>query len=473
MMNRSLSEYFYSAEGPEGHKCGYCKGTDGSISHGMWSHKLTCLDYQDLLNRGWRRSGKYCYKPIMSKTCCPLYGIRCHVANFQPSCSHKSVLKKMKAYLVSGQGTDKQSVSPLSVSESRVVQAEPESKKKTVQPGAGVDPSKAPCRKAKVIRQERKEAKLASKQATVEDTQIDASSSKKTGLAEEARDIFKIGPDGRKPLEMFLELPESPTLHSPTSQSHKLEIKLIQSSPPSPEFEATFSTSYQLFRKYQMMVHQEKEEDCTEKGFRRFLCDSPLVPEAGPSEWSCGYGSYHQHYLVDGKLVAVGVIDILPTCISSVYVFYDVAYSFLSLGVYSALREIAMTRELYRHNSDFKYYCMGYYVHSCQKMRYKGQYTPSFLLCPDSYKFMPIETCLPKLDTSKYSRLRDASDEESPQEIPEGKSLFDPVIVLFKGSLFSYSALRSLLSDKYDDQVKEWVSLVGPDVAKRMIIVVS
>lgn len=38
------------------------------------------------------------------------------------------------------------------------------------------------------------------------------------------------------------------------------------------------------------------------------------------------------------KLVAVGVIDILPQCTSSVYFFYDPDYSFLSIGTYSALR---------------------------------------------------------------------------------------------------------------------------------------
>ena len=41
---------------------------------------------------------------------------------------------------------------------------------------------------------------------------------------------------------------------------------------------------------------------------------------------------------VADKLIAVGVLDILPRCVSSVYFFYDPDYSFLSLGVYSALR---------------------------------------------------------------------------------------------------------------------------------------
>ncbi|VDO67939.1 unnamed protein product [Schistosoma mattheei] len=51
------------------------------------------------------------------------------------------------------------------------------------------------------------------------------------------------------------------------------------------------------------------------------------------------FGSYHQQYWLDGeKLIAVGVIDLLPRCLSSVYVFYDPNYSFLHLGTYTALR---------------------------------------------------------------------------------------------------------------------------------------
>jgi len=51
----------------EGGECGYCKGATSSFAHGMWAHRLTCQDYQDLIDRGWRRSGKYCYKPSLKK----------------------------------------------------------------------------------------------------------------------------------------------------------------------------------------------------------------------------------------------------------------------------------------------------------------------------------------------------------------------------------------------------------------------
>ena len=44
------------------------------------------------------------------------------------------------------------------------------------------------------------------------------------------------------------------------------------------------------------------------------------------------------------KLVAVGVLDVLPSGVSSVYFFYDPDYKHLSLGKFSALKEIEFCR---------------------------------------------------------------------------------------------------------------------------------
>ena len=283
------------------------------------------------------------------------------------------------------------------------------------------------------------------------------------------------GADGRKPLEEFLTppAPAHPSSSSPGNPAdkkpaHTLEMKLIRSSPPSQDFKATFAESHALFRKYQMSVHKEKEKDCTEKSYRRFLCDSPLIAKEGRDGWPCGYGSYHQHYRIDGKLVAVGVIDILPKCLSSVYLYYDPDYEFLNLGVYSALREIEMTRQLHLSDPEsFKYYYMGYYVHSCQKMRYKGSYTPSFLLCPESYRFVPIESCLPKLESSKYSRLNDG------EWVAENMSdWFGRTLVLFERTYMTYEQFSMFVPvGGKEAEVKEYAELVGPNVATRMLLV--
>lgn len=62
---------------------------------------------------------------------------------------------------------------------------------------------------------------------------------------------------------------------------------------------------------------------------------------------------------VDGQLIAVGVLDILPRCVSSVYLFYDPAFAHLQLGKISALREIALVEQLRRQRPNIEWYYMG------------------------------------------------------------------------------------------------------------------
>lgn len=53
-------------------------------------------------------------------------------------------------------------------------------------------------------------------------------------------------------------------------------------------------------------------------------------------------------------------------------------------------REIGLCRSLHHCAPSLQYYYMGFYIHSCVKMRYKGAYTPSLLLCPEVYSWHPI-----------------------------------------------------------------------------------
>ncbi|KAL1880960.1 Arginyl-tRNA--protein transferase 1 [Paecilomyces lecythidis] len=64
---------------------------------------------------------------------------------------------------------------------------------------------------------------------------------------------------------------------------------------------------------------------------------------------------------------------------------------------------------------------MGYYIHSCQKMRYKGTYRPQYILDPESYTWDPLDGELSKkLDERPYVSLsRDrklASQKKSSQD---------------------------------------------------------
>ncbi|KAJ4969680.1 hypothetical protein NE237_002779 [Protea cynaroides] len=182
----------------------------------------------------------------------------------------------------------------------------------------------------------------------------------------------------------------------------KLEIRMKKSSFDPEE--------YALYRRYQIKVHKDSPDKVMESSYRRFLVDTPLVfvpPSGDGTVPPCGFGSFHQQYLIDGHLVAVGVVDILPRCLSSKYLFWDPDLAFLSLGKYSAMQEIGWVKENQVHCPSLQYYYLGYYIHSCSKMRYKAAYCPSELLCPLRYQWVPFDIASPLLDKRPYVVLSD------------------------------------------------------------------
>ncbi|XP_038296718.1 arginyl-tRNA--protein transferase 1 isoform X8 [Canis lupus familiaris] len=470
-LSPSIVEYF---EGEDSYRCGYCKNESGSRSNGMWAHSMTVQDYQDLIDRGWRRSGKYVYKPVMNQTCCPQYTIRCRPLQFQPSKSHKKVLKKMLKFLAKGEiskgNCEDEPMEPTmedtvagdfglinkldiqcdlkTLSDDVKESFESEEKKKgrspkkeeskeliqsqhieeklgsgepshpikvhtAPKPGKGADLSKPPCRKAKEIRKERKRLKL-----------------------------MHQNPAGE--LAGFQAQGEPPSLFQPkankSNQPKSLEDLIFESLPE--------NASHKL-------------------EFTRFLCSSPLEAENPPHGPDCGYGSFHQQYWLDGRIIAVGVIDILPYCVSSVYLYYDPDYSFLSLGVYSALREIGFTRQLHQKTSQLSYYYMGFYIHSCPKMKYKGQYRPSDLLCPETYVWVPIEQCLSSLENSKYCRFN-----QDPEAVDEGRSKEpDRLQVFHRKAIMPYGIYKKQQKDPSEEAaVLQYAGLVGQVCSERMLL---
>ncbi|XP_041866459.1 arginyl-tRNA--protein transferase 1 isoform X2 [Melanotaenia boesemani] len=496
--NYTIVEYF---GGDDGYRCGYCKNEKGNFSQGMWSHTMTVQDYQDLIDRGWRRSGKYVYKPIMKKTCCPQYTIRCHALKFQPSKSHKKILKKINKFISKGElpkgqedgepmdsvceeaapqepskvcqsevtgaaitdiqhevaecptitevhkevadakptGSQTSPKDPVSVPDGRTAATAPK-------PGMGADPSRPPCRKAKDLRKERRLQKEHTRQQ---------------GDGVSPTNPTPTQNNQPKTLEEFIcdSLPDSP--------SHHLEVRLVPVNFEDPQFAASYQQSVALYTRYQMAIHGDDPSECSESEFRRFLCDSPLEAEYSPDGPEVGYGSFHQQYWLDGRIVAVGVIDILPNCVSSVYLYYHPDFASLSLGSYSALREIAFTRQLQKQSPKLCYYYLGFYIHSCPKMRYKGQYRPSDLLCPETYVWVLIERCVPQLDNSRYARLNqdpDAGDTRALKDV--GRAL-----VLYKRTVMPYAAYSRKRKGSNDEtEVQQYASLVGQDCAERILL---
>nr|XP_058154245.1 arginyl-tRNA--protein transferase 1 isoform X20 [Dasypus novemcinctus] len=472
-----------------------CLWNNLQASEGMWAHSLTVQDYQDLIDRGWRR---------------------CRPLQFQLSKSHKKVLKKMLKFLAKGEiskgncedepmdstmedavvgdfalinkldiqcdlktlsddlkksleseekkiGKNSKKEDPNELIqphalEEKLGSGEPSHSLKihTVpKPGKGADLSKPPCRKAKEIRKERKRLKLMQQNPAGELKGFQAQGKPPSLFPPKAKS------NQPKSLEdlIFESLPED--------ASHKLEVRLVPVSFEDPEFKSTFSQSFSLYVKYQMTVHQDPPDECGKTEFTRFLCSSPLEAENPPNGPDYGYGSFHQQYWLDGKIIAVGVIDILPYCVSSVYLYYDPDYSYLSLGVYSALREIAFTRQLHEKTAQLSYYYMGFYIHSCSKMKYKGQYRPSDLLCPETYVWVPIEQCLPSLENSKYCRFN-----QDPEAVDEGRSKEpDRLQVFHKKAILPYGVYKKQQKDPREEAaVLQYARLVGQACSERMLL---
>jgi len=254
--------------------------------------------------------------------------------------------------------------------------------------------------------------------------------------------------------------------------AHKLEIRFVCTLDD--EYKATDEIGHRTYQQYQMKVHGDDLPDVAHKQYKRFLIDSPLISHKfadrdTDKDIVNKYGSYHMQYWLDGdKLIAVGVVDILPSAMSSVYLYYDPEYSFLSLGTYSALREIEYVRRLATIRSELKFYYMGFYIHDVPKMRYKGRFQPSSLLCPETYTWQDIARCTPKLDKSKYSRLNDdltAIDQDA-HEIADTE-----INIYCSNKWLDYEMFKDVLgSTEEDEEVYEYSKLVGRRVTTAMLL---
>ena len=578
----SKVQFAYQQGGPYPSHCGYCHSEDEKfMMEAIWSEQMAAQDFQDLVDRGCQRSGKFVYLPSNKITCCPQYVMRLDSTTFHISKQQRRVLRRFNEYLSTGAiaaGKEEQDnddktgaggiekltsqergaggiekltsqergaggiekltsqergaggiekltsqergaggiekltsqergaggiekltsqergaggIEKLTSQErgaggiekltSQERGAEPGDKekeenhdktegtekqtstsKKEVTPGHGRDPSKPPPRKAKEIRRERKAIKMAAK---LKDREVSVD-----GI------VQAISPSP-VPMEIqSLSRKREPTVLSnlihlpdPNTCKHKLSIKLVCVSPKSVEFESTSAKSYEVFRKFQMIIHKEPEEKCGYEQFIQFCVDSPLQPEPTPPEIGIQYGSYHQQYWIDDKLLMVGVLDIIPKGVLCNYLFYDPEFRFLAPGVFSALHEIMQTQEFNCKNSVMQYYYMGYYVHSCPKMNYKRFYDSSYLLCPETLEYIPLPICRPKLDLESYCTFSDKTVDVKPET-----GISDVLVTAFPNRpIIRYKEFRVSYGSRCDEQVTQYVNMVGVTLANRMILYFS
>lgn len=492
-------------------ECHYCK-VPGSknIAYGMNSDQITVYDFQFLFDRGWARCGKWIYLPANHKLCCPTYTIRLDVQRFQPRRSHRRCTKRLKRYLETGSCTvdgfsecstpverrTQSHTMELSKNERATYHAEIAKALRQMFPLEGdIDFTLIqvqPCKKKKEQRDLSSNIclKLAS-QVKVSPFQLAErladllpaawkATASKPGFVnfdrivsgENDTDMSEGEESSWTPSDHSFDFPMS-WRHSlgedcNTGKSHSMEVTLEE-----PVFT---EEKYQLYRKYQIVVHQtsESSSELQPDGFQEFLCKTPLIRQEAksPNDPPCGYGSFHQTYRIDGKLVAIGVIDILPYCLSSIYFIYDPDFSFLSLGVVSALREIQWIKCLIEQapKTELRYYYLGYYVHSCPKVRYKSSFKPSYLLCPVTLQWVPMEDAEKVLDTKKYGRFAGEQYERQPPAYHTAQLMqwIRSYSLIINGSPCLLVNLTEESQHRIGNILQTFVRVAGDEVAMRL-----
>ena len=120
---------------------------------------------------------------------------------------------------------------------------------------------------------------------------------------------------------------------------------------------------FALYQRYQAEWHGKRAGEDHRESFEAFLYESPVETVE-----MC-------YRNAAGDLVGVGICDVAPRSLSSVYFYHDPAESKRGLGTFAALYEIALARSL-----GIAHYYLGYWVSGCGAMAYKASFRPCEVL---------------------------------------------------------------------------------------------
>lgn len=112
-----------------------------------------------------------------------------------------------------------------------------------------------------------------------------------------------------------------------------------------------------LYNRYQRMWHESEEAVLDIATYQEAFVWAPV--ETLELSWRDAAG----------KLVGVGILDVLPAGFSSVYFYWDPDYADYRLGTLSIMEEIELTQ---KYGKDMYY--MGFFIKQSPKMAYKAQF---------------------------------------------------------------------------------------------------
>jgi len=247
----------------------------------------------------------------------------------------------------------------------------------------------------------------------------------------------------------------------------KLKIKLVRA-----EFDPE---AHALYYKHCTLRFPKKTESSKSTNvFRTFFCVPAIEEQILTSEIpspnnepakTLSVGNFHMKYYLEGKLIALGVLDIIPTGMQSIYFLFDPAYSYLSLGVIGVIKEIDYMKKLQKYFPDFKYYYLGGYIQTCPKIKYKVDYDPAELLCPITKTWVKFdEKIKQKIDNGEIRLAED--DVKVPEDLDFSEIDLDQYIMWsVKVNSMKFFEVNGNITTKIMQPLRKSVVLLG----KKMI----
>jgi arginine-tRNA-protein transferase len=108
-------------------------------------------------------------------------------------------------------------------------------------------------------------------------------------------------------------------------------------------------------------MHPAKDE----RSYRESFVENPFTTE----EWC---------YFLDGRLIGVGYVDVVPEGLSAIYFFYEPALRERSVGTWNVLSILDETRR-----RKLAHVYLGYFVEGCGSLAYKANFRPNEVLRSD------------------------------------------------------------------------------------------
>ena len=513
-----------------GHSCGYCKDPEtgkknnSSFSFGFSTNYYPAEIYEDMMFSGWRRCGDYTYKPNLFKSCCKSYTCRLNIEKYKMNKEQRKVMKRFEKYLNGYFDKDNKLIKDEEIEEEKKIVNDNYLKElenvfeefiKGDELKNYLSKYNINIPKNQIVRnQNRKNGDYSTNIIIIIFNQLKKNKVEENEISKIKNDIYSIFLNKCNSIKEKYEISLcEKTSHINFTLKNKEEYnkfynenykekkeankkkKKEEKEPKGIKHTYTFelTSHYEgtpekiaIYKKYQIAIHKDKEEECTIERYNRAWGESNLIskensiklpkdlkqktknPEIYPSK----YGTYNFIHKIDNKIIAVGVWDILPTSLSSVYLYYDPSYSFLDLGIVTAVKEIEYVKSFHDLiDSNFKYYVMGFYIDNCQKMKYKGEYHPTEILDIFTLNFVNLDDVKNVIKDNKCHKLSNEKTREDFIQFnnDEIENIVKNMNIKFRGKMVNVNLfIDRCIIEKYRDMIrndlKRFISLIGKKI---------